>query len=271
MPATIISIINNKGGCGKTTTTINLAHALGKAGHRVLVIDNDAQANSTSVLLNKIDYEITLYHLINQKNHQEKIPDLKTTVYATHYQNVWCLPNKLLYDALDDELNKTREVSVFLMRDLLRDFCQANFDFVLIDNPPALRIFVAMALHMSDFAIVPCEASSNWSMEGLINAVVYIDDIKQNGNPNLTFLRLLVTKVDRRTNACMMIIETLKQIFEPSKIFETFIPTNASFQHAEFQKKTILRAHSSSAGAKAYRELAAELQGIVNAKQRQVA
>jgi chromosome partitioning protein len=261
MPATIISIINNKGGCGKTTTSINLAHALGKGGHRVLVVDNDSQANTTSVLMDGMEYERTLYHLISQK---ETANDIKTAIYGTRYQNVWCLPNKLLYEALDKDMSSRWDESIFIMRNLLQDYCRANFDFVLIDNPPALRIFVAMALHTSDFAIVPCEAGSKFSMEGLINAVDYIKDIHNNGNPQLRFLRLLVTKVDRRTNACMMIIQTLKSVFKPTEIFETVIPINAAFQQAEIQNRTVLRSQPSSPGAKAYRELAGELKGILD-------
>jgi cellulose biosynthesis protein BcsQ len=155
MPGIIISVINNKGGCGKTTTVVNLAHWLGKMGKRVLAIDNDSQCNCSI-------------------KHNSKLP---TCIYNTnHYMSVYCMPNdreKTAYEEprLASLLVKGRiEESLLLYRNRMRDYTRNNFDVVLVDNPPNLGLFTTMSLHMADFVIVPNEAGSRFSLEGLMNS-----------------------------------------------------------------------------------------------------
>lgn len=258
MPGIVISIINNKGGCAKTTTAINLAHALDKEGQNVLVIDNDSQCNSSGMLLKNIAVvNNTLYNLISQN------VNIATCIYPTSYKRISVLPNDQRTAALEIPLAKNMPESLFIYRDKMRDYVRRSFDIILIDNPPNLGFFVAASLYMSDFVIVPNEAGSMFSFEGLLNAVEFINDIREDGNPDLRFLRLLITKVDRRTNAAANIIRMIRETFAPDQIFDTIIPTNAAFQQAELQKKSIFRFQINSPGAKAYRALAVELLAIL--------
>lgn len=263
MSGIIISIINNKGGCAKTTTTVNLAHALDKEGQNVLVIDNDSQCNTSTILINNISaVNNTLYHLISQN------VQVTTCIYPTSYKRTSVLPNDQRTAALEIPLAKNMPKSLFIYREILRDYVRKSFDIILIDNPPNLGFFVAASLYMSDFVIVPNEAGSMFSFEGLLNAVEFINEIRENGNPDLRFLRLLITKVDRRTNAAVNIIRLIKETFEPDQIFETIIPINAAFQQAELKKQSIFRFQVNSPGAKAYRSLALELLSILKQQSR---
>jgi len=258
MQGLVISIINNKGGCAKTTTTVNLAHALDKEGKNVLVIDNDSQCNSSAILINNTSpVNNTLYNLLSQN-----IP-VTTCIYPTSYRRISILPNDQRTAALEIPLAKNMPESLFTYREKLREHVCKSFDIILIDNPPNLGFFVAASLYMTDFVIVPNEAGSMFSFEGLLNAVEFINEIKENGNPDLRFLRLLISKVDRRTNAAANIIRLIRDTFDPDQIFDTVIPVNAAFQQAELQKQSIFRFQINSPGAKAYRMLATELLAIL--------
>ncbi len=261
MAGIVISIINNKGGCAKTTTTVNLAHALDKEGKNVLVIDNDSQCNTSTMLINIASaINNTLYNLISQN-----IP-ITTCIYPTSYRRISLIPNDQRTAALEIPLAKNMPESFFIYRDKIRDYVLNSFDIILVDNPPNLGFFVAASLYMSDFVIVPNEAGSMFSFEGLLNAVEFINEIRENGNPDLRFLRLLISKVDRRTNAGANIIRLIRETFKPNQIFETIIPVNAAFQQAELKKQSIFKFQINSPGAKAYRLLAAELLTILDGK-----
>jgi chromosome partitioning protein len=128
------------------------------------------------------------------------------SIYNTnHYMSVYCMPNdreKTAYEEprLASLLVKGRiEESLLLYRNRIRDYSRNNFDIVLVDNPPNLGLFTTMSLHMSDFVIVPNEAGSRFSLEGLMNAVGFIDEVREHpeiSNPDLRFLRLLITKAE---------------------------------------------------------------------------
>jgi len=256
MSGVIISIINNKGGCSKTTTTCNLAHALSKKSKKILVIDNDTQCNSTSLMI-KEGFANSIYHILSQNI------SIQTCVYLTKYRSVYCIPNDQRTAALEISLAKNLKESLFIYRDKLKKYVKDNYDFILIDNPPNLGIFVAMALYMSDFVIVPNDTGSKFSMEGLLNAVSFIDEIRNTGNPDLKFLRILITKVDKRTNASNTIIEHIKNTFTKEQVFKTIVPVNASFQQAELMDQTLIRFKSNAPGAKAYIDIADELLDIL--------
>jgi cellulose biosynthesis protein BcsQ len=125
-----------------------------------------------------------------------------------------------------------------------------------------MGFFVVSALIASDFVIVPVESGSSFSIEGLVHAINLINDIRDNRNPDLRFLRLLVNKVDRRTAMTKVTIDQLRKNFPDDQIFETMIPVNASFQRAEHELKTIIRYDPTTLGAKTYRQLATEVLGI---------
>ncbi|MBM3120279.1 MAG: ParA family protein [Chloroflexi bacterium] len=258
MSGIIISIINNKGGTGKSTTACNLAHILGKLGKKVLVIDNDSQCNSSKILLDGIDYTNSMYELIN-----DDIP-VDYCIHFTKYSNVSCLPNNEMVSALEISLAKAFPISLYLFKDKIRNYAKDKYDITLVDNPPTLGLVVAISLYMSDFVIVPNDAGSKFSLEGLVKAVSFINDIQEKANPDLKLLRLLITKVDRRTLASTAILQQIKKTFGEDEVFGTAIPINTAFQQAELADKTLCRFRPTAAGAKAYKELARELLVILD-------
>jgi cellulose biosynthesis protein BcsQ len=253
----IISIVNNKGGVGKTTVAVNLAHALTRRGQRVLVIDMDTQCNATSILCSKELGRNTLYEVFAESN----VP-IEQCIYPTEYERLFCLPNTNDTGALEPPLLRALPDSFEIIRQRIRQYAQDSYDFTFLDCPPNMGFFVVSALHASDFVIVPVLAGSAFSVEGLSKAIDLINDIRTNSNSDLKFLRLMINQVDRRTAMAKVSIDQINKHFTPDQIFTTMIPVNAAFQRAENEAKTIIRYDPTTLGAKAYRALAKELLGI---------
>lgn len=160
----ITAVINNKGGVGKTTVTCNLAHALGQAGWRVLVVDLDSQCNTTQLLFPASSgLHNSLYELLAENTKIISLPDY---IYPTRYDKVFCLPNVPETAGLEPQLIVGAPESFLRLRQLLRDYAVENFDFTLIDNPPNIGAFVLCALHAADFVVVPVKAGSAFSVAG---------------------------------------------------------------------------------------------------------
>jgi cellulose biosynthesis protein BcsQ len=259
----IISVVNNKGGVGKTTVAANLAHALTRRGRRVLVVDMDSQCNATSLMLHKEPRGNTLYEVFTE-------PELNIgqCIYPTEYEKLFCLPNTNDTSALEPPLLKALPDSFRVIRNRIREYTQQHYDFALLDCPPNMGFFVVSALYASDFVIVPIWAGSAFSIEGLLKAIDLINDIYVNGNADLKFLRLLINQVDRRTAMTKVTIDQLEKNFSPDQIFKTMIPVNAAFQRAENERKTIIRYDPTTLGAKSYRALATELLELFSLKNR---
>jgi len=258
----IISVVNNKGGVGKTTVCCNLADALGKRGKKVLVVDIDSQCNATSILSpHKLEIRKTLYDLFTDADQ-----NIKECIYPTNLKNVFFIPNISDTAGLEPELIEGAPESFFRLRKALREYALKNYDFTFLDCPPNMGTFVLCSLYASDFVIVPIRAGSAFSIQGLIKAVELIDEIRKKGNPDLRFLRLLVNAVDRRTSISKVIVSQIKDTFNENEIFKTQIPINTTFEQAESMKATIFQVDPTASGAKAYRKLAAELISIVDSK-----
>jgi chromosome partitioning protein len=261
MDGIICSIINHKGGVGKTSTACNLGAALALKKQRVLVVDNDPQANTTSILLKDTPIKNTLYELLN--NPQK--PDIQDCVYhSSAHTGLYCLPNVEETSGLELDLVAKFPDSNFYLRNRVRDYAKKNFDIVLIDCPPSLSVFTSNALHASDLAIIPITAGSGFSLDGLKKVLNLIDIISSNGNPDLNFLRLLVNRIDKRTVVSLGIITEVQDRFNENEYFKTTIPTDAKFERAEFMKKTVFSLAPSSRGARAYRKLAEEILEILS-------
>ncbi len=256
MDGIIISIVNNKGGVGKTTTAVNLAHSLTRCNKRVLIVDMDSQCNATTLLLPNGVKRYTMYEFFDLEG-----PDIQPErcIYATPYENLFCLPNSEDTGSLEPNLMGELPRSFMIFRNKIREFVKQRYDFTLIDNPPNMGFFVVSSLYASDFVIVPNEAGSSFSIEGLLKAIRLINDIREKGNQDLRFLRLLITQIDRRLSMSKITINDIRENFEPNQIFKTTIPTNTAFQKAESFRQTILRYDSRTPGAKAYRSLANEI------------
>jgi chromosome partitioning protein len=257
----IVSIMNNKGGVGKTTTAISTGVALSLAAKRVLVVDLDAQCNSTEILFGAYPEHLknSLYDLLNP---DEKI-EPESAIYSTQYHGLSVLPNIAESAILGPRMIIHGEASLFLLRERLRTYALTKYDVTLIDCPPNLEAFVIAALIASDFVIVPTMAGSKFSINGLINAKAFIDDIKIKHNSDLKFLKLLITMADRRTSICNSAIKSIRQTFDSTEIFSQSIPVCTDFQKAEMLGKSIFGFNSSAAGARAYMNVANEMLDVL--------
>jgi len=258
----IICFQNNKGGVGKSTATVNTAHALAILGHRVLVVDVDNQCNATTLCLpaaTKI--EKSLYNVLNSPGETA----LEDVIVASKYENVDILPNQESVAGLEprilvSEANKPQSKRFLILRDALRPFIENSpYNFILIDTPPNIGTFVILALNSADFVIVPVEADSAFSIQGLKNAINTIQYLRQDTNPDLLLLRLLVNKVDKRTNLGKVATKRLKEAFGEDKVFDQMIPVSTLFQRAESMFKTILAYDRKCGGSHAYLKVAEQI------------
>jgi len=255
----IISVFTNKGGVAKTTTTLSLGHAFAKKGIKTLVADIDSQCNSSEPLIG-VDPQNNLMDLLNGNL------SIETCIHAVDSQkDLSCLPNTSELVSIEPKLIRMGVDGFGILRDKIQDYCRKTFDITIIDCPPNHGIMTINALMTSDLAIVPTEAGSRNSIKGLKSALTFIDDIKKDGNPDLKFLKLLVTKLDSRTAIGKDYLLQLQDVFKDN-IFDTSIPKNVDFQYAENQNKTIFQSNPKAAGAKAYMKVAVEIIKLLGLK-----
>lgn len=255
----IISVINNKGGVGKTTVAVNLAHALSNQKQKILLIDLDSQCNATSTFFD-LKLGKTLYDLY----YDEEV-SISDCIYVTDYPRIHFLPNIQDTAALEPNFLRRPDYGWFLLDDLLREYALNNFDITILDCPPNLGTFSIQAMVASDFIIVPVEAGSRYATDGLKRTIETIEDIASTegiGRSGM-FLKLVINKADRRTSICKISIDVIQSSYE-DKVFNTIIPVNTDIQQAELVGKTVLRHASTSNGSKAFRELAIELIDCLN-------
>lgn len=256
----IIAIANNKGGVGKTTCAVNLADALGKRDKNVLVVDADSQSNATGKLIRRgSPIRKSLYDILSG--------DLLTPVDAlmdTTVKRVMLLPNISDSAGLEPKLISKAPNSLFLLRNILREYALKNHDYTIIDCPPNMGLFVLMVLQVSDFVIVPVRAGSMDSVEGLTNALNVINEVRtSHTNPDLRFLRLMINALDRRTGIGIKIQDHLRERFGKDEIFNTTIPISTVCERAEAMRSTIFQLDATCTAARAYRDLAAEIVKIL--------
>jgi chromosome partitioning protein len=263
MNGIICCVCNHKGGVGKTSLACNMGAALALKKKKTLVIDNDPQANATGILLppNTV-IRNSIYELLDPSpDNDEDIP-VENCVYPTSHKGLYCLPNVEETSGLEMDFAERYPESLNFLRSKVREYAKTHFDFVLIDCSPTLSLFVANALHCSDCVIVPVDAGSAYSLDGLRKVLELVESIQKSGNPDLRFLRMLINRVDKRTSVSRVIIEDVNDRFGSHRVFSNMVPVNTSFQQAEYAKQTIFSFEASSRGAKAYRQLAQEMIGI---------
>jgi len=248
----IIAMVNNKGGVGKTVSSVNLAAALANRGKKVLLIDNDPQCNATSLLLGETTPDNTLY-----ESFTENIP-IQKCIYPTQF-GVDIVPNAQITSQIESDLYQDTARSYALLKNLARNYAREHYDITIIDCPPSLGLWVIQAMSCADGIIVPIEAGSRFSLDGLASIYTSIESIRATKiNKELRFLKTLVNKVDMRTSSSKVIIEKVKELY-PNNTFETTIPTNDSIKQAELSRTTCLKYDPQSSGSKRYRALADEL------------
>lgn len=253
----VIAIANQKGGVGKTTTAVNLAACLAKAGKKVLLIDVDPQGNSTSGLgIDKRRCEKTVYDcLINE----EKMGNVSI---RTEYENLSVCPSNLDLSGAEIEL-----ISVMGRENRLKESLASArdiFDYILIDAPPSLGLITINTLTAADSVIIPVQCEF-YALEGVSQLIETIKRIKKALNPSLYIQGIVMTMYDARTNLAMQVVDEVKRFF-PGKVYKTIIPRNVRISEASGFGKPVIYYDESSKGAEAYTELALELVESVDAE-----
>lgn len=248
----IISITNQKGGVGKTTTAINLSAALAEANQNVLVIDFDPQANATSgfgVELN--DDDKTIMDVIRGK------ANVKNAIMETNVKNLDILAGDVELSVLELELLNQPEKEKKLKQVI--DKISDEYDYIIIDCPPSVGMLTVNALVGSDSVIIPVQCEY-FSLEGLTQVLDIIDLVQQKMNTKLSVEGILFTMYDGRTKLAQDVVKNVKEVLN-EKTFETLIPRNVRLAEAPSNGMTILAYDPSSSGAESYRKLAAEILG----------
>ena len=244
---------NQKGGVGKTTTTINLSAALAEAGFRVLVVDLDPQGNaSTGLGIEQADREYTTYELL-----LEDI-DLKDVIQASKVEDLSIIPATVDLSSADLELISNEKRS-FLLHDALRQtkMDEYEFDFILIDCPPSLNLLTVNAMIASHSVLVPLQ-SEFFALEGLSQLMLTIREVRQSGNKDLRIEGVVLTMYDKRNNLSQQVEQDARDNLG-DLVFETVIPRNVRLSEAPSFAMPVLSYDSTSKGAVAYRALAQEL------------
>ncbi|MDD2680821.1 MAG: AAA family ATPase [Patescibacteria group bacterium] len=246
----IIAVVNQKGGVGKTTTTVNLGAYLAEAGKSVLLIDLDPQANATSGLgIEHKELEAGVYEaLLGQKSLSEVIVKTSQDKYSVAPATVSLAGAGIEMVALEN-----REFRLALLLEEVLD----NYDFIIIDGPPSLGLLTVNSLVAADEVLIPIQ-SEYFALEGLSQLLDTIKLVQDNLKPALNIMGTVVTMFDRRNKLSGAVLEELKQYF-PGKVFDSIIPRSVRLAEAPSYGKSILHYDPRSKGAKAYEGLAKEV------------
>lgn len=249
----IISIANQKGGVGKTTTTINLAAALAEQGARVLVVDLDPQGNaSTGLGIDPDDRGFTTYDLLLGDVAVEEV------ILRTETENLLVVPATVDLSSADIELMSTEKRS-FLLHDALRQPALDAFrlDYILIDCPPSLNLLTVNAMVSAHSVLIPLQ-SEFFALEGVSQLMLTVREVRQTANPGLRIEGVVLTMFDARNNLSQQVEEDARDNLG-ELVFQTKIPRNVRVSEAPSFAQSVLDYDSSSKGAEAYRALAKEL------------
>ena len=252
----IIAVVNQKGGVGKTTTTINLGAALSEVGFNVLLVDLDPQGNATTGLgVEKDGKHLTTYDLL-----LDEAP-IQDVVQKTDTDNLWIAPATTDLSSADIELVANEKRS-HLLHDALRQHTidRYDFDYILIDCPPSLSLLTVNAMVAAHSVLVPLQAEF-YALEGLSQLLTTVREIRQFANKDLRIEGVVLTMFDTRNNLSRQVADDARKNLG-ELVFETVIPRNVRLSEAPSYALPVLEYDTDSKGSRAYRSLARELAAL---------
>ncbi len=246
----IIVVANQKGGVGKTTTSVNLSAYLGDLKKKTLLIDCDPQGNATSGLgIEKENLEQTVYNVLVEN------VDIRDTIIETKYKNLSVCPSNVDLAGAEIELVSVTKREYILKKALEK--IKNDYDYIVIDCPPSLGLLTLNAFACADSVLIPIQCEY-YALEGLGQLTNTINSLKKSINGDLEIEGILLTMFDKRTNLSTLVYEEVKKFF-PEKVFKTVIPRNVRLSEAPSFGEPILSYDKLSKGAFAYKALAKEL------------
>ena len=246
----IVAVINQKGGVGKTTTAVNLAACLAYKGKKVLVVDSDPQGNATSGLgISKDSIEFSLYDCLADGS------KTKDAVIKSACRGLSVIPSLPELSAAEIEL-ASQDKREYFVKEALKDVVD-NYDFIIIDSPPALGMLTINIMTAADSILIPIQCEY-YALEGLSQLINSVKNIKKSLNTDLEIEGICATMYDSRTNLSQQVLEEVKKHF-PDKVFKTPIPRNVRLSEAPSYGQPIIKYDITSKGAEAYFALAREI------------